>query len=352
MKCILHIGTEKTGTTSLQSFFNINRDLLISNQIYYLKSPGLTNHRIVPVLFYPDDYIDDFRIIYDLKDESVFNTWKEKNLNFLNKELNNIPSNINTVIISSEHFHSRLIYESSIYKLSNYLKKYFNQIEVVLYLRRQDRVAVSLYSTAIKLGHFNYNIFPKIENTNTYYNYHSLVTKWGSVFGKENLKIRLYDYIIINQKNIIYDFLKCFNLIIKPEPNFPTKLNTKLPIETLKIIEKLNKYFPRFSEYGYSEFNNKFRLSLIQEFLNLNGSPFTNVYLPNKRKAKEFYNIFKASNISLNNYWFGKEEDIFDNDFSDYPNEELEDYNFTIGHFEKTFKVVSAYIDQYKLNTQ
>ena len=88
MKCILHIGTEKTGTTSLQSFFNINRDLLISNQIYYLKSPGLTNHRIVPVLFYPDDYIDDFRIIYDLKDESVFNTWKEKNLNFLNKELN------------------------------------------------------------------------------------------------------------------------------------------------------------------------------------------------------------------------------------------------------------------------
>lgn len=37
----LHIGTEKTGTTTLQSFLSKNRDALSKQGIIYPKSPGI-----------------------------------------------------------------------------------------------------------------------------------------------------------------------------------------------------------------------------------------------------------------------------------------------------------------------
>ena len=43
-ECILHIGTEKTGTTSIQKFLATNRTLLKANGVLYPLSPGKVNH--------------------------------------------------------------------------------------------------------------------------------------------------------------------------------------------------------------------------------------------------------------------------------------------------------------------
>ena len=62
MKLILHIGTEKTGSTSIQKFllknklFLDNQNILVPNSI--LNKIG--NHRWGPVLAYEDDFEDDF----------------------------------------------------------------------------------------------------------------------------------------------------------------------------------------------------------------------------------------------------------------------------------------------------
>ena len=45
MELYLHIGTEKTGTTTIQSFLAANRDLLKRNRILYPRAPGEQNHR-------------------------------------------------------------------------------------------------------------------------------------------------------------------------------------------------------------------------------------------------------------------------------------------------------------------
>ena len=44
MDLYLHIGTEKTGTTSVQKFFKANRALLAKNGIVYPVAPGKQNH--------------------------------------------------------------------------------------------------------------------------------------------------------------------------------------------------------------------------------------------------------------------------------------------------------------------
>ena len=45
MKLILHIGTAKTGTTTLQHWFASNRESLQVQGIYYPNSLGKVNHR-------------------------------------------------------------------------------------------------------------------------------------------------------------------------------------------------------------------------------------------------------------------------------------------------------------------
>src|SRR5437870_1974253 len=47
MKLILHIGTNKTGTTALQKFLSINRRKLIKHGIYYATPPNIHNFNSV-----------------------------------------------------------------------------------------------------------------------------------------------------------------------------------------------------------------------------------------------------------------------------------------------------------------
>ena len=42
-RVLIHIGTEKTGTTTIQEFLHINREKLYSKGIVFLKSPGERN---------------------------------------------------------------------------------------------------------------------------------------------------------------------------------------------------------------------------------------------------------------------------------------------------------------------
>ena len=67
MKCYLHIGTEKTGTTTIQSFLLRNERRL--NRIGY-SSPKLDqefNHRSLAVACFDDDHRDDFTSVCNIK---------------------------------------------------------------------------------------------------------------------------------------------------------------------------------------------------------------------------------------------------------------------------------------------
>ena len=41
---LIHIGTEKTGTSTLQEFLHFNREVFAQHGVVYLKSPGLKSH--------------------------------------------------------------------------------------------------------------------------------------------------------------------------------------------------------------------------------------------------------------------------------------------------------------------
>mgnify|MGYP002633368724 CR=1 FL=1 len=108
-KLVLHIGTEKTGTTSIQSFLDLNREVLRMNGFYVLKSEGAINHRSVPSYCMSDEiFKDDFFNDRGMKSIDAINNFKTKFKKAFDEELRSIGSTIHTVVITSEHFHSRL----------------------------------------------------------------------------------------------------------------------------------------------------------------------------------------------------------------------------------------------------
>ena len=49
MKLLIHIGTPKTGTTSIQAFLSSNRELQMANGFHYSRSLGEKNQRRIAI---------------------------------------------------------------------------------------------------------------------------------------------------------------------------------------------------------------------------------------------------------------------------------------------------------------
>ena len=132
-RCILHIGCEKTGTTSIQGALYKNIAALKRQGYFMLHTLGVTNNRTFPAYFEAFSY-------------SGFNEWQHANgcltakdkedffegfPNIFHEEVQEAASFLHTTIITSEHFHSRIKTKKQMKKIHHYLSRSFNKIEIV-----------------------------------------------------------------------------------------------------------------------------------------------------------------------------------------------------------------------------
>ena len=68
------------------------------------------------------DRIDDHVMLLGLQDEKKRKKWKEIFKNEFEREIKYLPHKIHTVLISSEHLHSRLHKNSEVINLFNLVK--------------------------------------------------------------------------------------------------------------------------------------------------------------------------------------------------------------------------------------
>lgn len=195
MKCYLHIGTEKTGTTSIQEFLKSNTKALSDIGIYRSGAGRIRGRNDRPLATYFQTALDDFSYQRGITTQRGKANFFE---GFLEKFANEIEIASRThdyFLITSEHFHSRLMDIREIRELHAFLINNFKKIEVICFFRDQFDVAVSLYSTDLWVGGtddietFVSNATPK----NYYYNYKAICDNWSEVFGRENCNFCLYN---------------------------------------------------------------------------------------------------------------------------------------------------------------
>ena len=148
MKCILHIGTEKTATTLLQDWLYANQEVLTRHKVYLSEMLEKTNNRAFPSYF--QNHLDDwtrYKKISSLEGKEKF---FEGFLGRLRDEINEASKNHDVFVITSEHLHSRVIRHEDIQSIAKFLNENFDETKVLFYFRNQFDMAVSQYSTLLK----------------------------------------------------------------------------------------------------------------------------------------------------------------------------------------------------------
>ena len=306
MKLKLHIGTEKTGTTTLQSFLSSNRQILLNKGYLIPRSIGVGNNRALVSCAMGDNNFDDYHSanqIFNLEQKLMH----DKNIiELLKSEIAENP-NVHTVIISSEHFHSRLVHIDEINKLYQILSGIFTSIEVYVYLRPQIEVATSLYSTVLRAGSkLKLNDFLKsnLRVDNRYYRYDILLNEWAEAFGKENLYPKVFSRGAFVNQDLIDDLI--FQLGLDEISNLKKVINVN---ESLNLM---GQEFYRASNLNSDPMTRK-PYHLLEGYFTGKGA------MPNKKDAELLQGAFNESNDKLFIKWF-RENDRFQVDFSKYNN--------------------------------
>jgi len=247
-KLILHIGTEKTGTSSIQSFLYENKKLLAKKGYHFIQSLGIRNNRDLPSMFMNDEHFDDYYIERGISSIEGKQKLFEQKSQSLKLELAGLSDSIHTVIISSEHFHSRVKSLDKILELKSYLDAFFDEFKVISYIREQTQLIVSLYSTILKSGgvvELSEYASTNCKPNNDYFNYDLFLSKWQEAFGLQSMCVRLFDRNSFHKKSLLLDFLKSTHIEA-------TSLNIDVNIENEslnpfgQLLQSVtNKMFPR-----------------------------------------------------------------------------------------------------------
>jgi len=313
VRAILHIGTEKTGTTSIQSFLTQNREGLKQFGYAYLQSAGLPSNRKLATYCFNSDRHDDHHVALGIIEPAQREQWR---LNFerdFDHEIKSLEAGIHSVFISNEQLHSRLFALEEIERVRDLLSGYFESVEVYVYLRRQDKMACSLYSTALKCGHSMDQILPQVPDTDHYYNYEVLLDKWCDVFGKDSITVRVFDRKELIDGDLLSDFLNVSNsLNIELEKLvLPGMENESLLPPAQEYLRLCNQVPGAASPRESDNVRNMLITSLEALY---GGKP----RLPTRGQATEFYQKFSASNNRVAKKWFNRET-LFEEKFSEYP---------------------------------
>jgi len=324
--CILHIGTEKTGTTTLQGFLALNRDKFLEKG-YFIPTtlspyPDIANHeRLTTYALNPIKTTDDLRVAAGLKTSDDVELHRANIVEGLRSELGNLGCIPNTLLLSNEHCHSRLVEDGEVALLKAMLGEFVNNFRVVVYLRPQHDLAVSLYSQALRAGHFDIDILPDFDRMGKYwvrkryFNYLDLLTRWSAIFGVDNIIARIYSKEELVSGSIIDDFMSVIE-VDASNLTKPGNLNPNISGDLQPVLNAFN----RFSQSHPHETTAEHRTHLIKALESL--SKGSGSY-PNRSDAERFFRIFDESNEEVRRTFFPNRERLFVTDFSAFPEEAM-----------------------------
>lgn len=236
----LHIGLEKTGTTSLQIFLKANESALRKSGFSYLCDDAKpyfqdTGHFPVAASFFPE--CPDFVVPAKFRPSTEV-------LGELSRDVQRCDQH---VILSCEHFSSRLRDESALQAIREALPN--RSVKVVCYLRRQDDFALAAYSTAVLSGRRRPFRVAQVATKHRYYNFHETLQLWSSVFGSDNILVREFDRKRFADGDIRRDFLGLLG-IDEAGFEFGKDENMSLDARQVEALRLVNYFLPRYDEGG------------------------------------------------------------------------------------------------------
>jgi hypothetical protein len=312
-KCFLHIGMEKTGTTSIQKFWIKNRQALKRRGYFYSRVMGRDNHVNLIVYAREDNTSDNQRKRALARAGLNLNDFRKK----LEAEFRDEASceSGRNLVLSNEHLQSRLTTISEKVRLKNLILKVCGNIDVYLYVRRQDLVATSVFGTRLLSGGLTTlgEIFPKIvegEELPYFYNYKRIYDEYVDVFGVDNVHVRFFEKDRLVEHDVRIDFLDWIGITERSEFRFGPRENESISVAAQFFMSRMNVHNPAF----YGKAPNPLRGEVDKRASRLCGGRGRR---PARDEAIAFYKHFHKDNSDL--FKSAGIDGNFAEDFSTFP---------------------------------
>lgn len=292
----LHIGSHKTGTTTVQDTFVANKTLLEKrglSVVHGSREAHLHEYLsiIEPEAFLPQGYAVSHPV------------------NFA-EHLSGAPCD--TVFGSSENF-AFIFQQSLIDRLAEAVRARFDEVRILTYLRRQDRHAVSHHLEGARAerqpeaelwGQALTALPAPGPQHRLYLDYDQRIRLWENAFGSENVTVRVFDRTVLTDGDIVTDVLAQLGL----------------PVEGMKRLPDQNQPLGRLQAMVGRIAKTAVRDDMLTEAL-LEAMPEQDVrMMPAAAEARAFLEPYRDSNRRLNQrLGISALPDLFNDDFSDFP---------------------------------
>jgi hypothetical protein len=235
----LHIGSEKTGTTYLQHLLQANANLLRKKYGLLYPTDGLLcqqgAHHPVAAAFLPPERCDFIALS------------SRQGAALLMEHLDHViaRAHCDRVVLSAEHMSSRFD-RDAIGELAGYLSQH--TVQVILYVRRQDDMALSALSTDLCCGSRDWIPLERISPDVRRFNPLQVVEDWQAVFGREAVTVR--SYASACRRDLTRDFLACLGLERVDLAEFEPvgRINQRINLYEARILHGINQFLPTWRE--------------------------------------------------------------------------------------------------------
>lgn len=303
----LHIGYNKTATTSIQEFCKENAAKL-NEQGYLYPTCGQTSRGA-----------HHFLASHFMQEPPISWTTKVNWDNYFNEFLRSIDS-AQRVILSSEML--SWFSKCNVARLQQLIAS-FDKVRILMYVRRQDSYAVSFYNSRIRNGS-KVPSFPEfcMEESDKL-DFYSNLLQWEKFIGRNNLTVRPFVEKIWKDGNVIDDFFNVIdsNLSLREFVRLK-QVNPSLPLLAVEILRQTNSLDisqrPQF-------------VNLIRELTSNTEMPSLGGFLTKAIQKQLLESFEKGNRLMAQRYWTDAEARLFfeqsvqssENNFSGIPNDVL-----------------------------
>ncbi|RLL71301.1 hypothetical protein [Paenirhodobacter hankyongi] len=249
MKLVCHIGTPKTGSTYLQGTFQQNRDWFLERGIIYpdLLSP-LANH--ITLFYAAATYLDPSAVAYGLHSMEEVAAFRARLVEHIRAQIDAAPPHAHTMLFSSENLTGNLG-RHDVLNLAEMLRPLFDEVEIVIYLRRQDDAVLSMYGEFMRRGYNNQTFDAFLQGATArpavphFLQYRVLLEFWLEAFGKDAIRVLLFDRAQMVGGDVLTDFLtRIFDITDTAGLALPAEDNRSLSAPAQEFLRRIQPFVP------------------------------------------------------------------------------------------------------------
>jgi hypothetical protein len=237
---VLHIGTGKAGSSSIQAFLRDNRERLAELGHLYPKTPGNTRHLRMSLFAKSDEELVSSPEWHRVRQSDPARFRKA----FRRRLVSEIESSgLSRVLFSDEVLFGSS--EQSLQRLGRFTDRIAESLRLVVYLRRQDDHMVSRYQQGVKIGWVQrLDEWARQDDMSGLYHYDARLRMWERLLQPSALVVRRFEPGRFVDDSLYQDFLEAAGIDARAQDLEPVAapVNESLDAESVEFLRLLNLY--------------------------------------------------------------------------------------------------------------